>query len=198
MAHNGGRHDPVVPCTRRRGARRRAREAHELLGPALRRLPSRLQGRPARRRAGPVRVGRHAVVASYFPHFGEEDCLRGWSGSGTIFFSRLQPALRLLPEPRHLVAAARASASAPERLAEMMLELQAMRLPQHQLRHARARGAADPRGAAARGRAAACGCRSSTTRAPTTASTACGCWTASSTSTCPTSSAGRASARAAT
>ncbi|MEE8331280.1 MAG: radical SAM protein [Acidimicrobiia bacterium] len=32
-------------------------------------------------------VGRHARVASVFPHFGEEDCLRGWSGSGTIFFS---------------------------------------------------------------------------------------------------------------
>jgi putative pyruvate formate lyase activating enzyme len=33
------------------------------------------------------RVGRHARVASWFPHFGEEDCLRGWKGSGTIFFS---------------------------------------------------------------------------------------------------------------
>jgi putative pyruvate formate lyase activating enzyme len=33
------------------------------------------------------KTGRHAVVASYFPHFGEEDCLRGWAGSGTIFFS---------------------------------------------------------------------------------------------------------------
>jgi putative pyruvate formate lyase activating enzyme len=32
-------------------------------------------------------TGRHAVVASAFPHFGEEDCLRGWRGSGTIFFS---------------------------------------------------------------------------------------------------------------
>ncbi|MCH8012884.1 MAG: radical SAM protein [Candidatus Marinimicrobia bacterium] len=31
--------------------------------------------------------GRYAVVSSYFPHFGEEDCLRGWKGSGTIFFS---------------------------------------------------------------------------------------------------------------
>jgi len=27
-----------------------------------------------------------ARVASAFPHFGEEDCLRGWNGSGTIFF----------------------------------------------------------------------------------------------------------------
>jgi putative pyruvate formate lyase activating enzyme len=31
--------------------------------------------------------GRYALVASCFPHFGEEDCLRGWNGSGTIFFS---------------------------------------------------------------------------------------------------------------
>src|ERR671936_1046358 len=32
-------------------------------------------------------IGRQAVVASYFPHFGEENCLRGWNGSGTVFFS---------------------------------------------------------------------------------------------------------------
>jgi putative pyruvate formate lyase activating enzyme len=32
-------------------------------------------------------TGRLAYVASAFPHFGEEDCLRGWKGSGTIFFS---------------------------------------------------------------------------------------------------------------
>ena len=32
--------------------------------------------------------GRYAEVASFFPHFGEEDCLRGWRGSGTIFFTR--------------------------------------------------------------------------------------------------------------
>jgi len=36
---------------------------------------------------GKCRTGRHAWVSSYFPHFGEEDCLRGWNGSGTIFFS---------------------------------------------------------------------------------------------------------------
>lgn len=33
------------------------------------------------------KTGRYAVVSSHFPHFGEEDCLRGWSGSGTIFFA---------------------------------------------------------------------------------------------------------------
>ena len=31
-------------------------------------------------------VGRYARVASYHAHHGEEDCLRGWRGSGTIFF----------------------------------------------------------------------------------------------------------------
>lgn len=31
-------------------------------------------------------TGRHARVSSAFPHFGEEDCLRGTHGSGTIFF----------------------------------------------------------------------------------------------------------------
>ncbi len=31
-------------------------------------------------------TGRYAIVSSAFAHFGEEDCLRGWHGSGTIFF----------------------------------------------------------------------------------------------------------------
>ena len=31
-------------------------------------------------------TGRYARVASASPHLGEEDCLRGWRGSGTIFF----------------------------------------------------------------------------------------------------------------
>ncbi len=33
------------------------------------------------------RTGELAVVNSWGPHHGEEDCLRGWRGSGTIFFS---------------------------------------------------------------------------------------------------------------
>ncbi len=33
------------------------------------------------------KTGRRAIVGSYAPHFGEEDCLRGTMGSGTIFFS---------------------------------------------------------------------------------------------------------------
>lgn len=36
---------------------------------------------------GFCRIGRLARVASAFAHFGEEDCLRGRRGSGTIFFA---------------------------------------------------------------------------------------------------------------
>ncbi len=36
---------------------------------------------------GVCRIGRWARVSSAFPHHGEEDCLRGWRGSGTIFFA---------------------------------------------------------------------------------------------------------------
>lgn len=38
-------------------------------------------------RTAACKTGRYAQAASCFPHFGEEDCLRGWNGSGTIFFS---------------------------------------------------------------------------------------------------------------
>lgn len=41
---------------------------------------------PARPRSY-CRTGRRARVSSHFAHHGEEDCLRGWRGSGTIFFS---------------------------------------------------------------------------------------------------------------
>jgi putative pyruvate formate lyase activating enzyme len=37
-------------------------------------------------RARVCNTGRHAIVSSAFPHFGEEGCLRGQNGSGTIFF----------------------------------------------------------------------------------------------------------------
>jgi uncharacterized Fe-S radical SAM superfamily protein PflX len=37
-------------------------------------------------KTGVCKTGRWARVSSAFAHFGEEDCLRGWKGSGTIFF----------------------------------------------------------------------------------------------------------------
>ncbi len=72
------------------------------------------------------KTGRHAVVASHFPHFGEEDCLRGWNGSGTIFFSHCN--LRcVFCQNYDISQAARLSQvrpTPPERLAQLMLELQ--------------------------------------------------------------------------
>ena len=71
------------------------------------------------------RTGRYARVSSYFPHFGEEDCLRGWQGSGTIFFACCN--LRCVFCQNYEISQEEAGKVVhPERLAEMMLELQAM------------------------------------------------------------------------
>jgi putative pyruvate formate lyase activating enzyme len=66
----------------------RAETALQLLGPDRCTVCPRLckVNRLADQR-GLCAIGRQAVVASHFPHFGEEDCLRGRNGSGTIFFS---------------------------------------------------------------------------------------------------------------
>lgn len=70
------------------------------------------------------KTGRYARVSSYFPHFGEEDCLRGWNGSGTIFFSMCN--LRcVFCQNSDISQAERGDETKPGRLAEMMLELQA-------------------------------------------------------------------------
>jgi len=70
------------------------------------------------------RTGRYARVASYFPHFGEEDCLRGWKGSGTIFFSWCN--LRcVFCQNFDLSQGGAGQEVGPEELARMMLTLQA-------------------------------------------------------------------------
>ena len=69
--------------------------------------------------------GRYALVGSHFAHFGEEDCLRGWNGSGTIFFSWCN--LRCVFCQNFDVSQDGMGLEArPERLAQMMLELQEM------------------------------------------------------------------------
>jgi uncharacterized Fe-S radical SAM superfamily protein PflX/intein/homing endonuclease len=65
----------------------RARRALDLLGERCLVCPRLCKVDRRADQAGLCRVGRNAVVASHFPHFGEEDCLRGRNGSGTIFFS---------------------------------------------------------------------------------------------------------------
>ena len=73
------------------------------------------------------KTGRWAVVSSYFPHFGEEDCLRGWKGSGTIFFSHCN--LRCVFCQNYEISQAikpgpAVSGSSPLQIADMMLRLQ--------------------------------------------------------------------------
>jgi len=73
------------------------------------------------------KTGRHAVVSSAFPHFGEEDCLRGWRGSGTIFFAHCN--LRCVFCQNYDISQGQRPVASrgtpPSRLAELMLELQA-------------------------------------------------------------------------
>ncbi|MEE9166714.1 MAG: radical SAM protein [Candidatus Neomarinimicrobiota bacterium] len=67
--------------------------------------------------------GRYAMVSSYFSHFGEEDCLRGWKGSGTIFFSHCN--LKCVFCQNFDISQRHSGVEVvPEQLAKMMLELQ--------------------------------------------------------------------------
>jgi putative pyruvate formate lyase activating enzyme len=69
--------------------------------------------------------GRHALVSSYFPHFGEEDCLRGWNGSGTIFFSMCN--LRCVFCQNYDISQSRSGVEMPaDQIAQIMLDLENM------------------------------------------------------------------------
>lgn len=75
-------------------------------------------------KTGVCKTGRYARVSSYFPHFGEEDCLRGWRGSGTIFFTWCN--LRcVFCQNFEISQEGIGVETPPERLAAMMLDLQA-------------------------------------------------------------------------
>ena len=83
---------------------------------------------PVDRRAGQIgvcRTGERARVSSYGPHMGEEDPLRGWRGSGTIFFTRCN--LRCQYCQNHDISQTdRGDEVEPEQIATMMLELQSL------------------------------------------------------------------------
>ncbi len=107
----------------------RSGELHRRAGAALERLShclvcprdcgvDRMAGKTAA-----CHTGRYAQVSSYFPHFGEEDCLRGWRGSGTIFFSMCN--LRcVFCQNFDISQFMKGPEVRPQRLAAMMLELQ--------------------------------------------------------------------------
>ncbi len=74
---------------------------------------------------GTCQIGRYARVTSYFPHHGEEAPLRGWNGSGTIFFAQCN--LRCVFCQNYDISHdGRYPETSPQRLAAIMLELQEM------------------------------------------------------------------------
>ena len=72
---------------------------------------------------GDCGIGRLPRVSSYFPHFGEEAPLVGWSGSGTIFMAGCN-LLCVFCQNYEISHLREGRAVINERLARMMLELQ--------------------------------------------------------------------------
>jgi len=68
-------------------------------------------------------TGRYARVASAAAHRGEEDCLRGWGGSGAIFFSRCNLQC-VFCQNWDISQRSSGTECPPERIADMMLGLQ--------------------------------------------------------------------------
>ncbi len=69
------------------------------------------------------KTGRYAVVSSFAPHHGEEDCLRGTRGSGTIFFAWCN--LRcVFCQNFEISSLGEGTETSPDQLAAMMLQLQ--------------------------------------------------------------------------
>ena len=74
------------------------------------------------------KTGRYAVVASWHAHHGEEDCLRGWRGSGTIFFAHCSLRCAFCQNAdisQGLRPGPAVPGTTPRALAAMMLDLQA-------------------------------------------------------------------------
>jgi putative pyruvate formate lyase activating enzyme len=72
---------------------------------------------------GVCRTGERAKVSSFGPHLGEENPLRGWRGSGTIFFTRCN--LRCQFCQNHDISQTDIGTEInPEQLAGIMLDLQ--------------------------------------------------------------------------
>jgi putative pyruvate formate lyase activating enzyme len=117
------RHDPSYLALTTAELRRRAEEAQALLGDSCRVCPRECTVDRRRDERGLCGTGRRAVVSSAFPHFGEEDCLRGWQGSGTIFFSGCNMRC-VFCQNNDISGRVRGREVSAQELATMMLELQ--------------------------------------------------------------------------
>ncbi len=115
-----------VPAYHRLGAAgvsRRAADALELLR-CCRVCPRDCRVNRLEDRWAVCKTGRWALVSSCFAHFGEEDCLRGWRGSGTIFFSMCNLKC-VFCQNAEISQLGDGQVTRPEALAAMMLHLQA-------------------------------------------------------------------------
>jgi putative pyruvate formate lyase activating enzyme len=74
---------------------------------------------------GFCRTGADAIVSSAFPHMGEEDPLRGWRGSGTIFFSLCNLRCQFC-QNYEISQEGQGQPVGVEQLASIMLQLQAL------------------------------------------------------------------------
>jgi putative pyruvate formate lyase activating enzyme len=103
--------------------RARVETARELLQMPCRVCPRYCKVNRMDDECGACLIGRYAVVASAFPHFGEEDVLRGWMGSGTIFMSGCN--LRcVFCQNYDISQVVRGTRVTPDQLAALMLRLQ--------------------------------------------------------------------------
>jgi len=104
----------------------RVQKAEEMLL-ACRVCPHRCEVNRLENELGYCKTGRHAIVSSYFPHHGEEFPIRGFRGSGTIFFSYCN--MRCVYCQNYEVSQlGEGREVSPEELADMMLELQRLRV----------------------------------------------------------------------
>lgn len=72
---------------------------------------------------GACKIGEQSIVYLYGPHMGEEDPIRGWQGSGTIFFSGCNLNC-VYCQNFEISQQQKGEITSAKRLAEIMLELQ--------------------------------------------------------------------------
>ena len=104
------------------GLKRRAQDACEQLHACG--LCGRECGVDRHEQPGACKTGVRSVVASYHPHLGEEDPLRGYRGSGTIFFAWCNLNCQFC-QNYDISQLGHGQQIEPEELAGMMLSLQA-------------------------------------------------------------------------
>ncbi len=104
--------------------RHRVRAAWARLSPCVA-CPQVCQAKRLEGEEGFCQIADKVWVASYGPHFGEEDVLRGWRGSGTVFFSGCN--MRCVYCQNWDISQVRVGqALEPEELGDIFLEIQDM------------------------------------------------------------------------